>query len=133
MLQILIWSRFDGEHGSRRRQKDLSLLLSRFFGGKVYLFLSNAQLDNSSNSEAGGSRPGYISTRSTQRVSKPWNIITALKLASMYWVWWSEFVAASSCSHQLGRRLEAMIAAPVHYLRHWSSRDVGTNNLLSSG
>ena len=43
-LQMLILSRFDGEHGHRRRQKALSPFLSRFFffGGGVYPFLSNA-------------------------------------------------------------------------------------------
>ena len=38
-LSILIWSWFDGEHGRRRRRKDLSLFLSIF--GRLYPFLSN--------------------------------------------------------------------------------------------
>ena len=40
-LQICIWSRFDGEHGRRRRRNALSPFLSRFWGG-LYPFLSNA-------------------------------------------------------------------------------------------
>ena len=37
-LQILIWSRFDGEYGRRRRQKAVSPLLSMFLLGGVPLF-----------------------------------------------------------------------------------------------
>ena len=36
----MFWSRFDGEHGRRRRRKALSPFLSMFWG--VYLFLSNS-------------------------------------------------------------------------------------------
>ena len=37
-LQIFIWSRFDGEHGHRRRRKAVSPFLSFFWGG-VPLFV----------------------------------------------------------------------------------------------
>ena len=42
-LQIFVWSRFDGEHGRRRRRKALSPSLSRFWGG-VPLFVKCSRI-----------------------------------------------------------------------------------------